>query len=125
MSGRRGNLTLYLLGVCLVAACGQPTPTPASQTDAPSPAQWIGRWHGPEGTYLEIAKNADQYQITISNLDGPRSFRAVADGRRLVFERDGVRESINVGTGTETGMKWLFDKNNCLIVKTGEGYCQG
>ena len=38
--------------------------------------------------------------------------------------RDGVRESLRPGSGVETGMKWLQDKSDCLVVKPGEGYCR-
>jgi hypothetical protein len=119
------SLALCLLGLCLVAACGPQPPTPESPPASPGPPQWIGKWFGPEGTFVDIATDAGQYRITISNLDGPRTFPGVADGRQLTFERDGVRESLRAGTGVETGMKWLLEKKDCLVVKPGEGYCRG
>jgi hypothetical protein len=33
-------------------------------------------------------------------------------------------ESIHAGNGEDTGMKWLLDKKNCLIIKYGEGFCR-
>lgn len=120
----RRLVTILLFGLCLAAACGQKPPGPEPPAAASGPAQWIGKWFGPEGTFVDIAKDAAQYRVIISNLDGPRTFQGVADGERLVFERDGVRESIRAGTGAETGMKWLLDKKDCLVVKSGEGYCR-
>ena len=64
------------------------------------------------------------YSITVQNLDGPRSFDAKAGSGTLVFVRDGAIETIRRGNGTDTGMKWLADKRDCLIVKAGEGYCR-
>ena len=91
-----------------------------------SPAnEWMGLWQGPEGTSLQIDEMGGRYRITIRNLDGPREFEGDATKRGLEFVRDGVRESIHTGSGADTGMKWLADKSNCLIVKPGEGYCRG
>ena len=86
--------------------------------------QWIGKWDGSEGTFLEISENAQAYQITIRNLDGPRTFTGtpVTDG--LTFTRDGKAETIRAGDGKDTGMKWLLDKKNCLVIEKGEGYCR-
>ncbi|HUR19271.1 MAG TPA: hypothetical protein VMZ90_00595 [Vicinamibacterales bacterium] len=125
MRAQKSRPTLVLIGLCFAAACGQSAPTPEPSAAAPNPSQWIGKWFGPEGTYVDIAKDAERYRLIIANLDGPRTFQGVADGRRLMFERDGVRESIKAGTGAETGMKWLLEKKDCLVVKPGEGYCRG
>lgn len=62
--------------------------------------------------------------MTISNLDGPRTFQGAAEGSQIVFERDGVKEAIHATNGADTGMKWLNDKANCLTVRVGEGYCR-
>lgn len=87
--------------------------------------KWIGKWIGPEGTFLEIASNTDHtYQITIQNLDNSRSFKGINIGELIEFERDGHKEIIRASTGAETGMKWLSDKHDCLMIKTGEGYCR-
>ena len=85
----------------------------------------MGKWAGPEGTFIEIAAAGDQYQVTIRNLDGPRTFQGVRRGGGIAFQRDGISESIRSGTGADTGMKWLADKSDCLVVKAGEGYCRG
>lgn len=85
---------------------------------------WQGKWNGPEGTYLELSGVNGSYMITIQNLDGPRTFQGVAVDNQIVFERDGIKESIHPTNGIETGMKWLSDKSNCLTVRLGEGYCR-
>ena len=101
-----------------------PTPASAASTSvAASP--WVGRWQGPEATYLEITGGPGTYRVTVQNLDGPRSFDAKSGTDTLTFTRDGVLETIRAGSGPETGMKWLADKRDCLIVKAGEGYCRG
>ena len=85
---------------------------------------WLGKWNGPEGTFLQLAGGNGKYEITVKNLDGPRKFQGNAAGSSIEFERDGVKEVIRATTGAETGMKWLADKSNCLTVRVGEGYCK-
>lgn len=100
-------------------------PAPAGSASSPQiPASWLGKWNGPEGTYLDIAEAAGAYTVTISNLDGPRSFAGTPAADGLGFERDGVAEVIRATDGPGTGMKWLADKTHCLSVKMGEGFCR-
>jgi len=105
-----------------------PPPEPASP-EAPAPeaaaaADWLGVWQGPEGTSLQISSHEAGYDVTVTNLDGTRVFEGTAAGDTLQFERDGVTESLRAGDGKATGMKWLADKHDCLVVKAGEGYCR-
>lgn len=126
--------SLLLAATCLSVACGGPSnsPAPPSQTAPVSPPpqgvvetdKWAGKWNGPEGTFVDIAGANGTYQVVISNLDGPRTFKGAADGNRITFDRDGIRESLRAGSGAETGMKWLSEKTDCLVVKPGEGYCR-
>jgi hypothetical protein len=71
-----------------------------------------------------LEERAGQYVITIGSLDGPRTFAGTPTGEGLQFTRDGKTETIRAGGGKETGMKWLMDKTDCLIVQYGEGYCR-
>jgi hypothetical protein len=91
---------------------------------APVTDKWLGKWQGPEGTFLQLEGTNGMYKITIQNLDGPSRFNGVAAGNQIVFERDGVKEFLHASDGMETGMKWLSDKSNCLTVRAGEGYCR-
>ncbi len=111
------SMALIILVLGLAAAGCTPTAAPAAE-------QWRGRWTGPEGTFLQLEGGGGKYEVTIQNLDGPRTFQATAVGERLEFERDGVRESVRASNGAETGMKWLSEKRDCLTVKAGEGYCR-
>lgn len=85
---------------------------------------WVGTWAGPEGTSLKIEKQQVGYEVTVTNLDGPRQFHGIAADDVLQFERDGTTETVHAGDGTATGMKWLAGKKDCLVVKAGEGYCR-
>ena len=85
---------------------------------------WVGRWNGPEGTYLAIAGSGGVYEITIKDLDAARTFSGSAAGGRIEFRRDGVMEQIAATNGDATGMKWLAGKATCLTIKLGEGYCR-
>lgn len=123
--------TLVALTLAL-AACQERTaaPAPPAPASAPAPAaapttdRWLGQWNGPEGTFLKLEGGDGKYQVTVRNLDGPRTFAGTAAGDRVEFERDGVKESVRATNGAETGMKWLAEKTDCLTVRTGEGYCR-
>lgn len=86
--------------------------------------QWLGKWIGPEGTYLVLTRNLDKYSLEIHSLDGPATYAGISTGDRIEFQRDGKTESIYAGNGQATGMKWLLDKKDCLIIRTGEGFCR-
>ncbi len=122
-----------LLTLCFLIACDKTTQAPsASLTEkgsapnvvAADKLAWLGRWTGPEGTYLEVLIDGQKYKVAIRNLDGVRTFEAAITEYGLSFERDGITENIAQGSGKDTGMKWLLDKSNCLFIKAGEGYCR-
>ena len=103
-----------------ILACG-------CSTDAPQtvPAdEWLGRWNGPEGTYLEIAGENGSYAITVKDLDAARTFAGSSAGDAIEFRRDQVLEVLRPTNGDETGMKWLAGKMNCLTIRRGEGFCR-
>ena len=85
---------------------------------------WIGRWVGPEGTYLDIRGGRGRYKLTIANLDGPKEYEGQAEGEGIAFQRDGTSEVVKATDGAGTGMKWLADKKNCLVIQPSEGFCQ-
>jgi hypothetical protein len=70
----------------------------------------IGRWNGLEGTYLEISKSGDTYEIRIKDLDKVQTYRGTATSDGISFKRNGQAETIRSGNGERTGMKWLADK---------------
>lgn len=114
-----------MLRTCLLAAfvlCLAACDAPNSAAPAPAPpaVDLTGRWTGPEGTYLIVAPD----EVKIRNLDGERSFPATHANNSVSFTRDGVTETIRAGDGPATGMKWLADKKDCIVVKSGEGYCR-
>jgi hypothetical protein len=116
--------------IVLVAAtvvflgCGDRNAGSGASTTVPAPDTWLGTWTGPEGTFLRLDGGKGTYDITIQNLDGPRRFLGSALNGHIEFERDGIKEVIRATNGTDTGMKWLADKSNCLTVRLGEGYCR-
>jgi hypothetical protein len=116
------RVALLAATLALVGCTGGETASSAGgdvSTDA-----WLGRWIGPEGTFLLLEGGNGRYEVTIQNLNGPRVFRGVAVGPGIEFERDGRAEAIHATNGADTGMKWLADKTNCLTVRVGEGYCR-
>ncbi len=142
--------TLPLMAPILLAACGEVPPAqpnadqgsidPAQattaagkpdtdpKTDPPLPTDaWLGKWVGVEGLALDIERGATPgtYQLTITLLDGTGTYHGTAVGDRIRFARNGVEESIRKASGAETGLKWLADKQDCLMIKPGEGFCRG
>jgi len=96
-------------------------------TAAPLPTDaWIGKWMGAEGLVLSIqpAGEPGRYVLSVTLLDGTKSYDGAADGDVIRFTRDGRPESVRAATGDETGLKWLAGKQNCLMIKQGEGFCR-
>ena len=117
----------FLVTGCATRSSGSARVVSASSestTATPAIDKWLGKWSGPEGTFLRLGGSNGKYEVTVQNLDGPRTFEGKAAGDRIEFERDGVKESLRATNGVETGMKWLSEKSNCLTVRTGEGYCR-
>lgn len=91
---------------------------------------WVGRWMGPEGLFLDIQPAPDgrpgSYALTNKDsLDRQGDYDGVAEGGMIGFTRDGQALTIRPGSGGETGFKYLVDKTDCLIVVPGqEGYCR-
>ncbi len=81
------------------------------------------QWSGPEWTFIAISKHGDRYLVKINSFDGQERYDGIAVGDYLEFQRDGKGESLCSGSGADTGMKWIRDEQNCLVIKTGEGFC--
>ena len=112
-----GSLLLVTLFSGIAGGCTQDNPQTVID-------DWVGRWNGPEGTYLHVAVANGGYEITIMDLDNARTFKGSEARDHIDFERDGTKESLRSTDGNGTGMKWLAGKADCLTVKTGEGYCR-
>jgi hypothetical protein len=85
---------------------------------------WLGKWNGPEGTFLEISGGSGNYEITIQDLDGPKKYHGTNKDNQISFDRNGTSEIIEASSGADTGMKWLAEKSNCLRTRLGEGWCR-
>ena len=117
---RRGSMGRALALLLVAAACA-----PAERPAVPRADAGLGEWKGVEGTFLRLERKGAAYAVTIANLDGPRTFDAAAAGEALTFERDGKTETIRATNGAGTGMKWLAEKTDCLVVTAGsEGFCR-
>ena len=91
---------------------------------------WVGKWLGVEGTYLDIEKPQGEdekadYVLTMQyDLDHKGTFDGYSTQQGIAFSRNGDRYVLKKGSGDETGLKYLAGKQKCLIVKEGEGYCR-
>jgi hypothetical protein len=98
------------------------TPTGAAAAEK----RYIGRWIGVEGMFLDVAPRSGG-GVTMAmqwDLDHRGTFQGSVTAEGLRFMRNGVAEVAVPGTGDQTGLKWLAGKKDCLIVKSGEGYCR-
>ncbi len=99
--------------------------------DSAAEPDFAGRWIGPEGMFLDIAADSEvgPGHYTIRNrwgldADAEGSFKGSVTGGVLRFTRPDGDQTLTPGNGEATGMKYLLDKSDCLIVRTGEGYCR-
>ena len=142
-------LSVFVTAAVSVAACtntpevkppASPSPVPAATTSpASSPAaspsgspaatskvdSLVGKWSGPEGTSVNVAKKGDKYSIEITGPGGMKAFEGSAKGDAIEFTRNGKTETIKAATGAETGMKDLEKETNCVVINKGsEGFCK-
>lgn len=110
--------------VAEVAAPVAPQSASAAASTASQPA-YAGRWTGVEGTYMTITQTSgDAYEVVIADLDGPKTFPGTLKPDGLHIVRNGSPLVIVPGDGEATGMKWLAEKSDCLVVTANEGYCR-
>ncbi|CAN5179468.1 hypothetical protein BH09PSE3_BH09PSE3_22620 [soil metagenome] len=133
-----------LVALLLIAACAKPAPENVAVSNIADPeitevaddsgggegptavADWNGKWVGVEGLVLVIAPGAtaDTRKLKITLLDGTNDYDGKVENDTIEFTRGGKIETIHAGTGAETGLKYLADKDDCLIIKPGEGFCR-
>lgn len=137
------KIALALCTLILISGCAHDSKTAASgaaesgnATEQSAPYhqvtdQWVGRWIGVEGLFLDVSKDASKgpghYRLHMrygldANQIGTFEGQATAEGIR--FNREGSPQRLRAGDGEATGMKWLMEKEDCLIVRAGEGYCR-
>lgn len=131
-----------LLAAASLSACSKPAPVEDNSAAVvntamfsadPLPAEvkspdYTGRWTGPEGLYLVVAKlekTPGGYSLEMHyDLDHTATTTGQAQGNTIVFARDGKAEALKPTNGDGTGLKDLAGKKECLRVKDGEGYCR-
>jgi hypothetical protein len=126
---------LFLVGGCTDDSHTPETDVPAvtkqSQPDYQATDQWVGKWTGVEGLVLVISKNQPagpgHYLLEMQyGLDADQSgtFEGQAAAEGISFNREGSTQLLRAGDGEATGLKWLAEKQDCLVVQSGEGYCR-
>lgn len=134
------KILFVLTAVALLTACDKakeaPKPAPPSVQatlvpQTPPTDQWVGKWIGVEGLNLTIAKDDSigrgHYLLTMQyglDADDSGTFKGEAAEDGIAFKRPDGPQLLRAGDGAATGLKWLADKKDCLIVATGEGYCR-
>lgn len=119
-----------------IDAMANDMPAPANASDAMitpvtpvDPAQWVGRWTGVEGMYLDIqpdpARGNGAFTLEMQySLDDMGTFPGDAVGSGIRFTRPDGTFLLTATDGEATGLRYLLDKQDCLTVTTGEGYCR-
>ncbi|RUR52961.1 hypothetical protein [Vreelandella populi] len=132
---------LALSAMILISGCNDSDTTasnaPASSTSTEQSTshkvtdQWVGSWIGVEGLVLEVSQNDSagpgHYLLEMQyGLDADQSgtFEGQATDEGISFSRDDGEQLLRAGDGEATGLKWLTDKEDCLVVQSGEGYCR-
>ncbi|MEC4766365.1 hypothetical protein LPL18_003305 [Halomonas sp. CUBES01] len=137
------NAALALSFLLLISGCAHDSYTETSGvTDSSTSAeqsaphhqmtdQWVGRWTSVEGLFLEISKDKSagpgHYLLHMRyGLDADQigTFEGQATAEGIRFNRGDGPQMLRAGDGEATGMKWLMEKEDCLVVATGEGYCR-
>lgn len=135
------KILFVLSALALLTACNQeakdaPKPAPASVQATlvpqnPPTDKWVGKWIGVEGLNLTIAKDDSigrgHYILTMQyglDADDSGTFKGEAAEDGITFTRPDGPQLLRAGDGAATGLKWLADKKDCLVVDTGEGYCR-
>lgn len=103
-----------------------PDDTATGPVTAATQADYLGRWVGVEGMYLNVAAKP-QGGVALDmqwDLDNRGKFDGSVTAEGLRFERNGVAKTLVRSDGDATGLKYLAGKRDCLTVKPGEGYCR-
>ena len=135
---RRQILVATAISCLLVSACKKVEEVPvADATEAVTVpeqtvtamvdvADWAGKWTGPEGLYVIVTPGTEG-KIALemqSDLDTKGSYEGTATADGISFKRGDEMLMLKQATGDQTGLKYLAGKKNCLMVKSGEGFCR-
>jgi hypothetical protein len=102
-----------------------PAVSPAANDARKTADALVGKWTGPEGTYLNVTKNGDKFKVEIKDLDSAKTYDGTAKNDVIEFVRNGKTETVKTATGAETGMKGFEKETNCVVVTKGsEGFCR-
>lgn len=87
---------------------------------------WSGTWIGVEGMYVKITPlETGPYSLIMqSDLDTLGTYEGNDSEQGIEFTRDGKVLTLRAGSGAEIDLKHLAEKTDCLVVKSGEGYCR-
>lgn len=87
---------------------------------------WAGKWIGPEGMYVDVKPlGKGDFKLEMqSDLDTKGTYSGNAQEHGIRFTRNGGQFLLYRTDGDETGLKYLAGKKECLMVKSGEGYCR-
>ena len=135
---RRQLLVATAISCLLISACKKVEEVPVADatetvtvpeqavTAMVDVAAWAGKWTGPEGLYVNITpgtggKIALEMQ---SDLVTKGSYEGMATADGISFKRGDEMLTLKKATGDQTGLKYLAGKKNCLMVKSGEGFCR-
>lgn len=78
----------------------------------------VGRWTGPEGTFVDVTPAGDGYRLVIRSGDSLAVFAGTVAGEGIAFTRGGAP------CGLVASQDERRDGKTCVVVAPGEGYCR-
>jgi hypothetical protein len=120
------SILVLILGITYFTKESKKEPHVQEQNQILNYESWIGTWTGPEGTSLTVTQQEEGrlYGLYFVMLDGPIETIGTPTENGIAFNRLDGDFTLTHGTGEDTGMKWLLEKNDCLVVQQSEGYCR-
>lgn len=132
------TFTIFILLIWVIPAsasstskdvASQSVTVPSTTATTHAHTDWQGLWTGPEGLFVFVAVAAPgEYTLEMMGDTDDMKDNITIPGRDaeggIAFERDGKTLLLKSATGEETGLKWLEDKKECLMVEEFEGFCR-
>ena len=91
---------------------------------------FLGRWMGVEGNLVDIIPSKNRYRVMVVNNNNPEGdgrfteYAGTVLGNELQISIGKQKKLISFTDGPGSGMKYLADKNNCIKIEGGDGYCR-
>ena len=73
---------------------------------------------------IQKAGAPGKFTLLMDEGQGQTRYEGTADGPVIRFTRNGKDATLRAVSGEETGLKWLADRKDCLMVEPAVGFCR-